>query len=326
MNLHQFGIAEESTYGTYVAPTRFYEFLGGEALGRRQTVLNSQGLIRGDRFSRGSRRVLTKNDAGGTISFEVADVGFGLLFKHMLGAVATTQPDLVNDPQVFDHKFTAGDISAKSLTMQKGVEKTDGTVQAFSYHGCKIPNWEMTISVDAILNLNLTVDAEEESTAEALAVASYPDLELFHFGGATLEVDDAPVAIVSDASVSGGNSLKVDRYFLGQTGHKLAPREMDLRTLAGNLSAEFQNLTDFYNAFSQDTKKKLELIFLGSVLPGTTGFTRELRITLNDVRFTGETPRVEGIDVGVQSVPFAGFVPETGEAIEVLYRTTDATP
>ena len=32
----QFGLAEETTWGTAVAPTRFYEFLPGESLMRRQ--------------------------------------------------------------------------------------------------------------------------------------------------------------------------------------------------------------------------------------------------------------------------------------------------
>src|SRR5690606_18707867 len=189
-------------------------------------------------FSRGSRRVLTKHDAGGTIGFEVADKQFGLLFEHMLGAVNTSQPDAVNDPNVYEHMFTPGALSVnRALTMQKGVEKTDGSVQAFSYHGCKITEWEFSIAVDQILNLELTVDAEEESTSEGLAVASYPDIELFHFGQATLEVDGSPIAIVSDATVAGSTGFKVDRYFLGQTGKKLEPRENALRTITGTLTA-----------------------------------------------------------------------------------------
>lgn len=326
MNLHQFGIADETVYGTYVAPTKFFEFLPGESLGRRQTVLTSSGLIRGDRFSRGPRRVLTKNDAGGDINFEMGDRNFGLLLEHMLGASATAQPDIPNDPLVYEHTFTAGDISADSFTAQKGVEKTDGTVQPFSYYGCKITDWEIGIGVDEICNLSLSVDAEQEASSDSLASASYPAQELFHFGGASLEVDDAVIATVSDANVSGSNSLKTDRYFLGQTGLKLEPREMDLRTIGGSLTAEFANLTNFYTAFAADTAVKLELIFIGSVLPGTTGFFREFSVTLNDVRFTGETPTIEGTDVGVENIPFEAFTPASGETISILLRNEDATP
>ena len=320
MNLHQFGLSEEVTYGTYVAPTRFYEILPGESLARRQTVIQSEGLRRGQRFPLGERRVLTRHDAGGQVSFEIATTGFGVFFEHMLGGAVSI---LDSTSLAYKHTFTEGDLDG-SLTLQKGVEKTDGTVQAFSYYGSKITDWEISIAEGGIANLSLTFDCEQESTSDSLATASYGSTSLFHFGQASLEVDDSVIAVVSDATVTGQNDLKTDRYFIGQTGVKLEQREQGFRSLSGNLTAEFENITDFYNLFKADTSAKLELIFTGALIEDTSYET--LHITVNDVRFTGETPAIEGVDVAVQNIPWIGVDDGTTEPIQIEYISTDTTP
>lgn len=325
MNLHQMGLAPEVTYGTFVAPTRFLEFLPGESLERRQEILMSEGLRTGLTYKRGQKRALTRQDAGGTMAFEVWNKSFGLLFEHMLGAVVTTQPDSTGSPLVFDHTFTPGDLSSKSMSWQKGVEDDSGTSVPFSYNGVKIESWTIGIDVDGILQLSLDLDSRQEVTSESLAAATYPtDCEFFHFQQGSLEVDDAVIATISTAEITGNNALKNDRYFLSSGGLKLEQREMDFRDISGSLTADFENLTDFYNLFAGDTSAKLELIFAGSVIENT--FVDTFHVTMNDVRFTGETPKIEGPDVAVQNVPFEAFDPDSGDVINILYRTADATP
>lgn len=318
----QFGVAEETTWGQYAAPTRLYEFLPGETLKRRQTVLTSQAIRKGTSFALGRRRVLTKHDGGGDINFEVASTGFLLLFKHMLGTATETSPVT----GVHDWTFAPGDLSGLSLSTQKGVETVAGTVTPFTQTGAKITDWELSVAVDEILNLKLTFDARREATSETLSATTLSEYTtLFHFGGAFLYINDALAANVTDATVNGSNSLNTERYHLGQLGMKKEPRHNDHRTLGGNFAGEFTDLA-YYNLFIADTSAELDLVFLGADITtvGSTTYTETLTITLPDVRFTGDTPAIEDPEVGRQTIPFEAFADELGDAIEIVVRTTDA--
>lgn len=321
----QFGVAEEVTYGTPVTVNRFFEFLPGETLDRQQTVLNSQALRKGRTYGDGSKRVITKRSGGGSIGFEVGSNQFGLFFKHMLGSVATVQPDAGNSPTVYMHTFTPGTLIGKSMTLQKGVEKVDGTAQAFTFHGSKITEWEIGVGVDEMCVLNLTFDAEDVDTSTGLAVASYTDYDLFHFGQGVIKVGGATIGNVSSGRIRGINALNVERYFLGQLGLKSEPLEADLRQITGEVTAQFANLTDFYNRFTNDTPTEIIMEFVGPVISDDE--TQLLRITVADVRLTGEVPKVSDADVATSTLPFEAYAPAGGgPAITIEYQTTDTTP
>ena len=321
MNNMQLGTAEETTYGTPVTVDRFYEFLGGESLDRQQQVLMPQGLRKGLRHGLGPRRALTKRWGAGSVSMEVATTGFGRWFKHMLGDFTTSQVTT----GVYTHTFTPGSLKGKSLTIQKGVEKTDETVQALTFHGCKIPSWELSVSVDGYLQLTVEVDAEDVEDDTALAAASIGTIKNFHFAHATISKDSTPIAGVSDASIRGTNALNVERWFLGTAGLKEEPLENGLRTLAGDLSAEFRDMATFYEAFEADTSMELVLAFVGDPI-GSTTVTEGLTITLSDVRLTGEAPKVSGPEPAVQSVPFEAYEDASGSSITITYTTSDSAP
>lgn len=320
----QFGTAEEETWGTGVTVDRFHEFVE-ESLQRRQSVISSNGLRPGTRYRRGARRVQTRNDAHGTVRMEVMDQGFGRFFEHMLGAVATTQPDDSNSPTVYAHTFTPGDLLDKSLTLQKGVEKTDGTVQAFTYHGAKIVNWELSIDNDGILMFVPEFDCKEEVTSTGLATASYPSsLAPFHFAQGSLKVDSSAVATVSQATITGSNALKTDRYYLGQSGTKSQQRENEYRGSGGQLTAEFEDLATFYALFTGDTSAELELQFTGALISDDE-YT-QLTITQKDVRFTGETPQISGPDVPEMTIPWEAFEDASGDSIEIVLQNEEENP
>lgn len=323
MNLHQMGMAEESTYGTFVAPTRFFEILPGETLERRQTILQSNGIRAGNLYRRGANRAIVKDDAGGSVDFEVWTNNFGLLFKHMLGDNVTTANPLAT---AYQHTFEPGSLDGLSMSWQKGIENDGGTATPFSYTGVKVASWTLSNSVDEILQLSLELDAKEEITSESLAVASYPaNAKFFHFQQGTVEIDDTIVAAISTFEVTGTNALDNERYFLGSAGKKAEQRENDFRTITGNFTADFINTTEVYDRFTADTSAKIELIFDTGV-EIETGYTEKVHVTLNDCRFTGETPKAASADVAEISAPFEAIKPAAGEAISILYQTTDTLP
>ncbi len=318
---HQLGFAEETTWATAVTPDRFVEFTS-ESLERRQQVAVSEGIREGRRI-RGAGRRITRNDAGGTVNFEVATSGFGLFFEHLLGAVSTVEDEV---GVAWTHTFTPGTLTGKGLTLQKGVDTPSGTVEPFTYPGAKIVSGVFSIDQDGLLMLALTFDAEQEETATALATASYTTPTIFTYSEGSLEVDDVVKANVrSVGSLSYTNNLQTDRYFLGSSGLKGEPINTPFDDLAGNLDVEFQNTTDFYDLFAADTAAKLELIFTGDNLPGSST-PAKLAITIADVRFEGETPKIGGPELVFPSIPFVGVDPTSGDAIEIAYTTSDENP
>lgn len=315
----QFMTAEESTYGTPVTPDRTYEILN-ESLERQQTTLTSNGLRAGTRnLRRGSRRVLSAKWGQGDVNMEVATTGFGRWFKHMLGGTPTIAQQGATPAHLQTHQL--GSLSGKALTVQKGVPQTDGTVKPFTFHGCKVLSWEFGISVDQILTLRCTLDAEDVDTSSGLAAASYTSTKLFHFGQGVLKVAGLSIATVTNATVAGNNNLKTDRFYLGSTGLKKEPLDNDYPEVTGTLDAEFVSQANFYDRFVADSAAELILEFTGDVISGA--FSELLRITVPQVRFEGDTPKVSGPEVIVQNVPYVGLYDGTNPGVKVEYISTD---
>lgn len=322
--LNQLGIAAESAVGTYLAPTRFIEILPGESLDVATTTINSSGLQPGRRYASGARRKKVRHDPRGTLSFEVPTAEFGVWLEHALGTVATVQPDATGAPSVYEHTFTPGSLDGLGLTIQKGVERADGTVIPFALIGSKIASWEISVGADEFAVASFTVEAMDYDDTSALASASYTNPDLFTFAEGTVEIDDGNVAIVKAASVTGQNSLDLDRRFLNAGQTKSEPKENGIRTGGGQIVAEFDTNATIWDRYKADTSAKLELIFVGSVIEGS--YSEELHITLNDVRFGGELPKIVDQDVPDLTVPFEYLKPAAGDAISILYRSTDVTP
>lgn len=317
---HQIGLAEETVaYGTVATPTRFYEFTA-ESLEKRNTIAASAGIRSGRRYGGQARRI-ARHDAGGTITMEIARVGFGVWFEHLLGGVASVN----TVGTVWTHTFTPGDLLGKSLTIQKGVEKPDGTVEDFTYPGSKVVAGEFSIAQDGLLMGAFDIDAQQESVGTALASASYTTPVVFTYSEGTLKKDTVTVASVrSVPSLRIENNLTTERFFLGNTGLKNEPLNQPFDSISGTLDVEFQNLTDFYNAFAADTEMQLQLVFTGGVIEGAHNYT--LQFTVNNARVEGETPKISGPEYVYQTIPFVGLDDTSLPAVEVVLKTTDTAP
>src|SRR5262249_46851663 len=109
----QLGIVDESTYGTAVTVTRFYDFVS-ENVNLSVDRIEAKGLRAGARVLKSAQWVAGKKSIAGPVELEVWNKGYGLWLKHAFGAVTSTQPDSVGNPTVWDHTFTPGDLAAKS--------------------------------------------------------------------------------------------------------------------------------------------------------------------------------------------------------------------
>lgn len=320
----QIGAITEDVFGTFKAPTRFFEFTS-ETLNRNKRSITSSNIrARSSRgLQRSARRVVTGRDGTGRVNMDAGPDGLGLWLLHMLGAVATTQPDAMGAPTAYQHVFTLGSLQGKSLTIQKGVEREDETVIPYSFVGSKVTGWEFGIDVDGFLTLGVDIDARDVLTNQALVPATFADGNLFHFMQAALRLDGALVADVRGATVSGTNPMRTDRYYLGSAGIKAQQKTQGDPTVGGQFQADFVDEATLVEAYHTDAALSLELEFVGANIAAAQD--ERLRIAIDDIRLDGETPKVSGPEMPTLTIPFTGLDgPAAGSGLEITLVNTDA--
>jgi hypothetical protein len=318
-----FGVAEEITYATPVAPDRFYDILS-ETLALTQNTIQSNALRGGTRNARLSgRRQISTRTAAGQVKLEVVTNGFGRLLKHILGSTPTSAQQA--STTAYLHTFNLGDQLGKSLTAQKQIRDGAGNaVGTFTYPGAKVIDAEFSISVGNLLDLTLNLDAQNEVTSVAAATASFLAGHPYSFKQGTLLMDGSAVANVKDCSIKVANALDVARFFLGSNGLKAEQADNGFVTVTGKLTAEFVDLS-LYNRFQNDTATALVLDFEGNQISGI--YNEMFKITVPEIHMSGESPKVGGPGTVTTSVAFEGLAPSaTTSAVKFEYMSTDTTP
>lgn len=319
----QLGVVDESTYGTPVTVTRFFEF-NSESVKLEQGRVESAGLRSGTRTLRADRFEPYRIGAAGDVVMDVPTKGFGFFLKHMLGTVATSAVVDAN----YTHTGTEGSLLGDHFTMQLNRPfNPAGTNQAFTYHGCKITGWELAADTDGVLVATLSIDAEDEDTSTALATASYPsDYRVFSFVGASLTIGGTSVE-VKDFSVSAENGLNVERRYLRGSSLKKEPVEDGMRTYEWSCTADFSALTQydrFRDAARANTLAAIVATFDGPVAHGGTTLPR-LTVTIPAARFDAVDFNVSGPEALMQEMSGVATFDGTNSPVSIAYRTTDAT-
>lgn len=296
----QLMVKAETTVGTAVTPDTAYEF-NSESLALTKNIVQGQGIRGGGLYNRSQRRAYTTRTAGGTVNMDFPTLGAEPLLKQMLGAVAGTTTKT----------YTPGILTGQSLTIQKGVPQTDGTVKPFTYAGCKIPSWTLSCDTGGILTLEFEVDAQDEVTSTGLATASYTASNVFNFSQGAITLGGVAVANVKAATVTSAVPMKTDRFFFGSAGKKAEQIENDYRTTTGTLSTEFVSQATVYDLFRPDTSTGLVLTF--------TNGGASLVVTCPAIFFDGETPKVGGPDVVDLSAGFTALDNGINPVISLAY-------
>ena len=268
----QLGVAAESTWGTPVTVTRFMEFQS-ESLRFEPTFLEPTGLRPGIKHKRVDRVIISRKTVTGDIVLQHATKNMGLLWKHALASSAV--PTQIAATTAYKQIHTPGDFRGLGLTVQVGrPEPSTGTVRPHTYAGVKFSGWEFSISDGEIPTLTLSCEGRSESTATALATASYTAANsVFAFPQAVLKLGGTPTTasgettiaggtaattVITEMTVSGGSPMATERYGLGNAGLKAEPLENDTPTITGSLSAEFSK-TELYDVFQANTTTAVEL-------------------------------------------------------------------
>jgi len=190
------GFGVESTPGTDVTPTVWYEFLD-ESLQLVPTYLDSMGLKTGQAFKRGARTAISRFDVNGDITFEHADrgtsaaagKGMGFLWHYALGSPATGAQQL-GATSAWQQVHQPGTTDGLSLTCEVGRPPLTSpyTPLRFGYTGIKVSQWEFSCSDGALAQLKFTVDGINctttgSVTSPVFAAAAY-QASIFSFADA----------------------------------------------------------------------------------------------------------------------------------------------
>lgn len=315
------GLGVESVYGTAVARTRWFEFLD-ESFNFVKNVKQGVGLRVGSRVARSGRRVVASAEGSGDLTIEAVTKGLGLLWQLGLGSGTST---LVS-AGLYQQVFTLGD-AMPSATIQKGIPRADGTVDAYTFTGCMVESLTIDCPNADNVKVKTSWNAKDMTTATAYTAPSYatgPSVFTFAHGAVysgaltaptatALGSAATPVASIRSGSITIKHNLKTDRYNCGGGGRKEKPFA-GVREISGSMVAEYAD-TAFRDAIVNDTSMTLVKTF--------TSGADVLQIVIPDVRFDGDIVKAS-TDLAMQDIKWTGLDGLTAaQPIWIVCRTAD---
>jgi len=327
-SLTQLGVGKETTYGTAVAVTKFFEVISEDLAGVYERVqaeaLSAAYVDRFDRFG------IYQKGAKGTIELEPLTKGFGNWLHYMMGNMATTGP---TETVVYTHTGTVANLFDKCLTVQVGRADESGTVRPWTYEGGKVTDYEFSNSVDETLRCSIGMDFEKESNSDAPAgvyvlQTNVPvtGAEVLTSAGGFITLGGSPIE-VDDLSIKVDNALNTDRYYINQTASKKQPIQDGKREIEFSFKTSYIN-NDFWEKVSSTTiagsYAQLVCKWSGLTLLGSTIFPN-LTITIPIARFDEGGPTVDGPGMLEQTFSGRGLYDGSASAMTVAYQSADVT-
>lgn len=330
-----------SNYGVEAAPTRWLLPHPNESLTRKKTVWQSKAL-HGSTTLLGQRRVNILNEAAGKFTIDCAETGLGLLFKHMLGSsVSAGVQQGTTTAYLQQHTpGSLGTVKGMQLCFQKAVPRIpSGTIDAFTYPGSKITEWQFSCKRGEGLTLDLTIDSQQEDGTFSYTAASFSTSKIFHFGQGSVLIGGtpttagghctiaggaAPSGVVSSVMLKGVRKMNTKRFTIG-TSTKLEPLENDYIEITGELEIEYSTQADYYTASVADTQQPLEIKFTDPVAIAST-FHPYIDMILPNAVFEDTPVTAQNTDVIISKVPFTVLDDLTDPIIEIDYMSTDTVP
>ena len=326
--------AKETTYGTFVTPTRSTEFLT-ENLQWEKQVNQGQGMRVGSLVDRANRRVVTAAAGAGDVDMLLASRGQGLLWEALMGNSVSNLVSGSTYQQL--HKVAT---AQGQLSVQKGVyNHGTGAIDPLSFTGVLVKSVELDSPNGEDIKVKWTFDIKDLATATAYAAVTglYPSAtsdESFGFRHAALAVGGTLTAPTNTALASSSGAvssclksfnLKLERDLsdsgpcYGQGGRKSKPATKRFM-ISGAFSALYDQTT-LRDAFLADTALPLLFTITGDLAlsTGNTGY----QFALPHIKLEGELPNANEGDEILVNHSFKGLHDTTTEPVFVVARTAD---
>lgn len=347
------GIAKETTFGSAVAPARFFET---EAkLDHARTRTFGKGLrpsVATDRVSRGK---VTKDEVSGDFELDLTTKGFGYLLEAALGE-PTNLGDIftgLGEHSVLRFVPTTTD-PLPSYTITELIPYIDGTIQQSGaspnftsanvrrFTGCQVESLTIDVKNGQIVTMKVSWIGQRSYKQNAIPVASYPANDEIITAGETdiqfgtgltdpefwiRQIETPLVAhpgtqpLVTDFSLTIKNNLDSGGYGLGYQTYKKRRSMLGKRDITGSFTVE-RSGPEFETWYESDQAKAVTLS-LGMGLGAGFGFG----LSLPAVKLEGEVGKSNGGSPTTLTVPFKALDDgTTGFALEVLYEVEGTAP
>lgn len=309
------GIGQESTYGSAVSRTNFFEI-------NEESIEVSEGRIESAALARVGM-LNTKLAQGGIgvsggFGFDAQYGGWERLLKHLFGTITSSNPDPTNAATVWDHKFTIADTLPTGLTVEVFRDTGGFTTEpnkSFLYQGCALTSGTFSCGVDDLLRTRFELMGRQEARA-AKSTPTYDTskLAVYHQGTILYNGDDKEV---SEFSVTLNNSLEFRPKLGSRIGRQ--PKRSGKLQVTGSFVMEFISWAE-YDDFRNATERTFTAEFLGDTISGTLKNRIYFDINvavISGCRVVNSAPGRLTLDVG-----FKAYRTTTKYELEITLRNT----
>ena len=236
----------------------------------------------------------------GSIVVPVDSLAFWYWLRLALGAPVTT-----GSSSPYTHTYKAG-TARESFTIEHQFTELDAS-RYFQYTGCKISGMSIAAGDDGELVANFEIVGAEETIASSSFDSSPETLSLARLKNSHLALTEGGSSLANAKLVDCNINFNLDtgNYVIGGGG-VLGSLPVGIYNVAGNLSALFENTTLLEKGIN-GTESALVLTFTGSA-------TSALTITFPEIKYTQNSPGIDGPQGIAISLPFAGYYDNNSDA------------
>jgi hypothetical protein len=284
------GFGIESTYGTAVARTKFFEF-DSESLDFKMGF-TPKSSVRGADNSY-NRAVKTKKEVSGTVDFAVSYSNMEVLFKHALGTNNTTGAG------PYTHAITLAAALPTGLSIEVNRDAANlGAGSSWLYEGCQIDSMTLSHEPEGFLMASFELVGEDSSntTISTPTFATFDGISwdelVVTLNGVTIDVSSYELKL--------SNNLAKDRFKLGSRVRKGLGRSGP-REVTGTLKMEYdaKTISDYFRVNSET--------LIGALIFTYTSGTKSLVINVPYALFTGKDPAVDNAGPIPIELSFRGY-------------------
>jgi hypothetical protein len=315
-NDSRIAISKEVTYGTRVAPARFFPFTS-ETLGYTYDKYESQALGVG-RWTR--PKIRTTSGGEGAIAGEVPTTGFGFFLDALHGNAVT--PVQQGATAAYLQTHTLDTAPSKSYSIQVGTPPINAsTLVPHDLLGVMFGTLELSWEQVLTFSMSASIQALDVSQSNVSYVAP-AGWSMLSFRGGSLSIGGvSQTELIGGGSLTIGSELRTGVHYLGSGGLMAKPVETAKPTASGTCTADFTGNTHLSRTIN-DTIADVILRFEGATIAATHEFA--LEVTIPDCEFTSPRPTVEGPGPVAQPIAFSN-ASTTGDPVVITYMSTDVT-
>lgn len=284
------GFGIESTYGTAVARTKFFEF-DSESLDFK-TGLTPKPSVRGVDTDL-NRACKIKKDVGGTVDFAVTYSNMEVLFKHALGSNSTAGAG------PYTHSITLAAALPTGLSIEVNRDAANvGAGSSWLYEGCQIDSMTLSHEPEGFLMASFEFVGEDSSNT-TISTPTFATFDGISWDELVVTLNGTTINVMS-YELKLSNNLAKDRFKLGSRVRKGLGRSGP-REVTGTLKMEYdaKAISDYFRVNSETA--------IGALVFTYTSGSKTLTISVPAAMFTGKDPAVDNAGPIPIELSFRGY-------------------